>query len=483
MGVDAMAQTILIVDDDPSQCRIAEHVLGEKMQYNILTAPGGRAAIDILASEQVTNIDLVLLDMAMPEVNGMDVLKALKPLKHIPPIIVRTAHDDIDLAVEAMKAGAIDFIKKQDGIQRLQSCVENALKIHELNDELLRLKRSIGSEVMFSDIIGESAAIQQTIALGKKSADSDIPVFIDGESGVGKELLARAIHNTSDRAAQPFIAVNCGAIPENLVESILFGHEKGAFTGAVGKSIGKFREADGGTLFLDEIGELSANIQVKLLRALQEGEIEAVGAKRPVKVDIRIISATNKDLSAKVSNGSFREDLYYRLHVFPITVPPLRNRPEDIKPIVEYFVKRFAAAEDKEILRVNDSAMQVLMQYSWPGNIRELKNMIFRAVVLCDSGELGIEHFPQMANRMNATQGFQGAGGGSPFVLDENLISAIGSSGHFRPLGELEGEVIRHALKFYRGHMTEIAKRLGIGRSTLYRKLHELGLQQDTNTP
>lgn len=477
-----MTHTILVIDDDPNQCRIAEHVLGEKMQYNVITITGGRAAIDLLTSNKAETIDLVLLDMAMPEVNGMDVLNALKPLKHIPPIVVRTAHDDVDIAVDAMKAGAVDFIKKQDGIQRLQSCVENALRIHELNDELLRLKRSIGSEVMFSDIIGESAAIRHTIALGKRAADSNIPVFIDGESGVGKELLARAIHNSSDRAAKPFIAVNCGAIPENLVESILFGHEKGSFTGAVAKSIGKFREADGGTLFLDEVGELSANIQVKLLRALQEGEIEAVGAKKSVKIDIRIISATNKDLSATVANDQFREDLYYRLHVFPITVPPLRNRSEDIQVMVEYFIKRFAAAEEKPEPHIADDVMQLLVRYTWPGNIRELKNAIFRAVVLCDGEILELEHFPQIVGRINTALSESKHGGKSGFPMDESLISAIGTSGHFRSLGEVEGEVIRSAFKFYRGHMTEIARRLGIGRSTLYRKLHELGLQQDQDT-
>lgn len=477
-----MTQTILVVDDDPNQQRITQHIIGEKLQYNVIIAEGGKQAIDILQSDQVNSIHLVLLDMAMPEVSGLDVLHAVKSLKNIPPIIIRTAYDDVELAVDAMKAGAVDFIKKQDSLERLQNCIQNALKINELNDELLRLKRSIGGEVTFSDIIGESQVIEQTITLGKKAADSSIPVFIGGESGVGKELLARAIHNASDRAAQPFIAVNCGAIPENLVESILFGHEKGAFTGAVARSIGKFREADGGTLFLDEVGELSSNIQVKLLRALQDGEIEAVGGKKPIKVKIRIISATNKDLTANVESSAFREDLYYRLHVFPITVPPLRKRIDDLKPMVEYFIKRFSAAEEKEISSITDEAMWLLSQYSWPGNIRELKNMIFRAVVLCDTDTLDINHFPHISTKLNIKRASDTLGIQDNFAMDETLISAVGTSGHFRPLGEVEGEVIKSAFKFYRGHMTEIARRLGIGRSTLYRKLQELGLQNTSSS-
>lgn len=479
-----MTHTILVVDDDPNQRRIAEHVIGKKLQYEVMTANGGKEAIAILTSDQAEKIDLVLLDLAMPEVSGMDVLNALKSFKNRPPIVVRTAYDDIDLAVDAMKAGAIDFVKKQDGIQRLQTCISNALKIHALNNELLRLKRTIGSDVTFADIIGSSPAIKQTIALGKKAADSDIPVFIGGESGVGKELLARAIHNASERHGKPFIAVNCGAIPENLVESILFGHEKGAFTGAINRSVGKFREADGGTLFLDEVGELSANVQVKLLRALQEGEIESVGGKQPIKVNIRIISATNKDLTQNLGQDAFREDLYYRLHVFPIMVPPLSVRAEDIVLMVNHFFKRFAAAEEKDISNISDSAMKLLTGYSWPGNVRELKNTIFRAVVLCDSTTLDLEHFPQIANKL-AMKHIETsvADERSSVHVDEKLVSAVDNSGHFRSLCEVEQEIIASAYKFYRGHMSEIARRLGIGRSTLYRKLQELGIQNDASTP
>ena len=468
-----MTYTILIVDDDPNQQRIAEHIIGEKLGYETVVVDNGQKAIDILTSERRLHLHLVLLDMAMPEVSGLDVLHRVKSIKNVPPIIVRTAHDDVDIAVEAMKAGAIDFVKKQDGIQRLQACIQNALRLNELSDELQRLKRSIGSQVAFSDIIGNSPNFQKTIELGKKVSHSNIPVFIEGESGVGKELLAHAIHNNSDRTDKPFVAVNCGAIPENLVESILFGHEKGAFTGAIAKNIGKFREADGGTLFLDEVGELSPHIQVKLLRALQENEVESVGGKKPVKIDIRIISATNQDITAAVEKGEFREDLYYRLHVFPIHIPPLRERGEDICPMVEYYCKRFAVSEGKRITGVTEKAKELLKSYHWPGNVRELKNMVFRAVVLCEDEMLDVIDFPQIVKKSLPGDSLHHAR-----VLNPNdvIVHALSDSGHFRSLNEVEGDIIKSALHFYKGHMSEIARRLGIGRSTLYRKLSELGV-------
>lgn len=477
-----MTYTILIVDDDPNQQRIAEHILRDKMEYNTIVVGGGKEAIDILSSERAHTIDLVLLDLSMPQVSGMDVLRAVKPLKRTPPIIVRTAHDDVDLAVEAMKAGAVDFVTKQDGIQKLQTSIHNALRLYAVSDELLRLKRSIGAQVTFSNVIGESAMINETIALGRKAGRSNIPVCIQGESGVGKELLAHAIHSDSDRATKPFVAVNCGAIPENLVESILFGHEKGAFTGAIEKSIGKFREAEGGTLFLDEVGELSPNIQVKLLRALQEGEVESVGGKQPVKVDIRVMSATNKDLAERVRRGEFREDLYYRLHVFPIVIPPLRERKEDIPLMIDYFCKRFAAEEEKPITYVTDRARQVLINYQWPGNIRELKNVIFRAVVLSDNDHLDVADFPHIVHQLEVSQHRQTAQQIATYTrssdTEEAAISTVDASGHFMTLGKMEEEVIRSAMKFYNGRISEVARRLGIGRSTLYRKLTEMGLHE-----
>src|SRR5690606_9347998 len=341
----------------------------------------GDQALHILAGPEKDGIAIVLLDLVMPGTNGMTVLEQLRGKPGIPPIIVQTSHGSIDTAISAMRAGAVDFVVKPASPERLEVSINSALKLHALSGEIARLKKKSEGTLTFADLIA-GQAMQRVVSLGKRAAGSQIPVLIEGESGVGKELIARAIQGESDRAGKPFVTVNCGAIPENLVESILFGHEKGAFTGAVDKRIGKFQEADGGTLFLDEVGELPLEAQVKLLRALQDGEIDPVGAKRPVKVDIRLISATNRDMIELVKSGRFREDLFYRLNVFPIWVPPLRQRLDDVPELAYHFLARFAAEEGKNVTSINEQALQLLMRYSWPGNVRQLENAVFRAVVL-----------------------------------------------------------------------------------------------------
>ncbi len=317
-------------------------------------------------------------------------------------------------------------------------------------------------------------------------------MLIEGESGVGKELIARAIQGGSDRKGKPFVTVNCGALPANLVESILFGHEKGAFTGATEKHNGKFLEANGGTLFLDEIGELPLDIQVKLLRALQEGEIDPIGAKRPVRVDIRLISATNQNLIELVKKGLFREDLFYRLNVFPISIPPLRSRREDIADLARRFAARFAAEEGRNIRGLTAEALSMLTSYHWPGNVRQLENTVFRAVVLSEGDELTVAEFPQIAAHV---AGFDVRVPPVPAlspaadlprereivrveIRDPNVLPLLGPGGDMRKLDEVEKETIRFALVHYRGQMSEIARRLGIGRSTLYRKMKEYGLDE-----
>ena len=318
------------------------------------------------------------------------------------PVIVQTAHGGIDNVVSAMRAGAVDFVVKPVGAERLHVSLRNALNASALEGELQRMKKSRAGTLGFADIITKTPSMQAVIRIAEKAATSAIPVLIGGESGVGKELIARAIHGSSERRTKPFVAVNCGAMPENLVESILFGHEKGAFTGATERHTGKFVEASGGTLFLDEVGELPLAAQVKLLRAIQEGEVEPVGARRPVKVDVRLISATNRDLIADVKAGRFREDLFYRLHVFPITVPPLRERPADIPALARHFLARFAAEEGKRIRLITPDALRLLLAFRWPGNIRQLENTVFRAVVLAESDEIGIDEFPQLAAQIAA---------------------------------------------------------------------------------
>ena len=319
-----MPKRVLVVDDDPAQRRILEETI-KRFGYSVATADSGNKALDALRADSTGEICLVLLDLVMPGTDGLAVLSAMRSLSRKPPAIVQTAHGSIDAAITAMRAGAIDFVVKPVSPERLEVSIKNALKIEALADELVRIKASARGELGFTDLIAGSDAMKRVLELGHRAASSAIPVLIEGESGVGKELIARAIQGESARKSKPFVTVNCGAIPENLVESILFGHEKGSFTGAVEKRTGKFLEADGGTLFLDEIGELPLDAQVKLLRALQDGEIDPVGGKHKVKVDFRLISATNQNLITLVSEGRFREDLYYRLNVFPVWRAPAQG--------------------------------------------------------------------------------------------------------------------------------------------------------------
>src|SRR6201999_2342121 len=339
-----MAARILIADDDAVQRRLVENMV-QKCGYEARVAEGGDAAVAMLIAPDGPDIDAVVLDLVMPGLDGMGVLGKIREAGLNIPVIVQTAHGGIDNVVSAMRAGAQDFVVKPVGLERLQVSLRNALNTSALQGELQRIKHSREGKLTFADIITRSEAMAGVLRTARKAAASGIPVLIEGESGVGKELFARAIHGSSERKAKPFVAVNCGAIPDNLVESILFGHEKGAFTGATERHTGKFLEASGGTLFLDEVGELPPAAQVKLLRAIQEGHVDPVGGKKPVKVDVRIISATNRNLIADAKSGRFREDLFYRLHVFPITVPPLRERPEDIPDLVRHFLVRFAAEE------------------------------------------------------------------------------------------------------------------------------------------
>src|SRR5579862_1260124 len=392
---------ILIVDDDPVQCRLLENML-QKSGYEAIVLDNGDAALTLLGGADGARIDCVILDLVMPNLDGLGVLARLRQASINVPVIVQTAHGGIDNVVSAMRAGAIDFVVKPVGVERLAVGVRNALNASALEGELSRIKHSRAGTLGFADIITKSPNMHAVIRIAEKAAASTIPVLVAGESGVGKELIARAIHGSGERRAKPFIAVNCGAMPENLVESILFGHEKGSFTGATERHVGKFVEASGGTLFLDEVGELPPPAQVKLLRAIQEGEVEPVGARRPVKVDVRIVSATNRDLVADVRAGRFREDLFYRLHVFPITVPPLRERAADIPALARHFVARFAAEEGKRIRAIAPEALRLLAAFPWPGNIRQLENALFRAVVLAEADTLSLAELPQIAAQASA---------------------------------------------------------------------------------
>ncbi len=474
-GPRLMAKTVLVVDDDPTQRRLLQAAV-EKAGFACRTAPDGESGY-ALAADAKDGVDIVLLDLVMPGLSGMETLERLAERRPDLPVVVLTATGGIDTVVRSMRAGAVDFFVKPVSPERVIVSIRNALKMTSLAGEVKRLVRKSEGGMSFEDMIADAPAMRNVVKLGQRAAASNIPILILGESGVGKEVIARCIQGASDRAGRPFVAVNCGAIPENLVESILFGHEKGAFTGAVSKSLGKFVEADGGTLFLDEVGELPLDIQVKLLRALQEGEVDAVGSRRPTKVDVRIISATNKDLAAQVAAGAFREDLFYRLNVFPIEMPALRERAEDVPALVEHFIDRFNASEGMKIAGAAPETLSMLSAFDWPGNVRQLENAVFRAVVLCDSDTLRPEDFPQISGLAPALD--TGAPKTAPALTGAAPASAVAiftETGEMRALEAIERDLIELAIDHYDGHMSEVSRRLGIGRSTLYRKVREYGL-------
>lgn len=479
-----MTKTVLVVDDDPTQRRLIQAVL-EREGFAVVHAENGDQAIERLGAGGA--IDVVLLDLVMPGMSGQETLVEMRARAFNQPVIVVTATGGIDTVVQAMQAGALDFFVKPAAPERIIVSIRNALSMGALRGEVDRLKKHQSGRTSFGDLIGASPAMTMVKRLGERAARSSIPILITGESGVGKEVIARAVHGSSDRSGKPFVAVNCGAIPENLVESILFGHEKGSFTGATDKHLGKFQEANGGTLFLDEVGELPLDIQVKLLRALQESEIDAVGGKRPIKVDVRIVSATNRDLSLAVKEGRFREDLYYRLNVFPIEAPALRERKEDVPALVDCFVKRFNVEEGKSVVGATPETMAYLSAFDWPGNVRQLENAVYRAIVLADAPYLQPHDFPAISGvappavPADATAAL-GAMIPSAAQLMPDMPMAVpvrilDERGHLRTLEEIEHDLIQLAIEIYAGHMSEVARRLGIGRSTLYRKVREQGLE------
>ena len=476
-----MAKTVLVVDDDPTQRRLVQAVL-DREGYNVVHAENGGEAIDRMTKGG--GADVVLLDMVMPGLSGMETLAEMRTAGVRAPVIILTASGGIDTVVKAMQAGAQDFFVKPASPERILISIRNALQMGDLVAEVGRVKRQVSGRTSFDDLVGDSAPMRMIKSLGARAAKSNIPVLITGESGVGKEVIARALHGASSRAGKPFVAVNCGALPANLIESILFGHEKGAFTGAVDKTLGKFREADGGTLFLDEIGELPLDMQVKLLRALQESEIDPVGAKRPVKVDVRIVSATNRDPEAQVKAGAFREDLFYRLNVFPIEAPALRARREDIPALIDHFIARFNAEEGKRVAGAAPDTLALLTAFEWPGNVRQLENAVYRAIVLADGPWLQPHDFPAISG-VAAPMPEADAATGAPaaehalsdLALPDAPVRIIDDKGHLRTLEDIERDLIQHAIEVYAGHMSEIARRLGIGRSTLYRKVREQGLE------
>ncbi len=497
------AAQILVVEDDPVQRRLLKNAI-ERHGHVVHQAENGRIGLEMVKRGGGL-YNVIVLDLMMPEMTGLEFLEAAHEFGTQIPVIVQTGQGGIETVVQAMRAGAFDFVVKPVSPERIANSIANALKLDQREIKARSGRRARSGAVGFDDIVSASPAMIRVIDLAQRASQSNIPVVLEGESGVGKELVARAIQSAGDRSGKPFVTVNCGAIPHNLVESILFGHEKGAFTGATERHVGKFMEADGGTIFLDEIGDLPLEVQVKLLRAVQQGEIETVGARTAHKVNVRLISATNKDLIEEVKNGHFREDLYYRLNVFPITIPALRKRKEDIPHLVRVFADRFSTEQKNgRRMTVSAGAMALLTAYDWPGNIRQLENAIFRAVVLTEGPELTETDFPQIAAQLpeyevvdhlalvsdNARpelvaaeyQVAQSVIGELTARINEtpdNAIASTNPAGEVRTLADVEEELIRFALKFYRGQMSQVARKLGIGRSTLYRKLKDYGIDPD----
>ncbi len=471
-------RSILVVDDDPVQRRLLEAIVA-KAGYGCATAASGAEALALVDARPAA----IVLDLMMPGMSGTDVLDALSKRSDAPPVIVQTGKGSIETAVAAMRAGAFDFVVKPVSPERLMAALANAVRLGESETKARSQRPQATSAGGLRELVGASPALAAVARLAEKAASADIPVLIEGESGVGKELVARAIRDGSQRRDKPFVTVNCGAIPENLVESILFGHEKGSFTGATDRHVGKFVEADGGTLFLDEIGDLPPAAQVKLLRAVQEGEVEPVGARTSVKVDIRLISATHRDLAQLVAEGRFREDLYYRLNVFPISVPPLRARREDIAPLARHFLGRIGREQSGRVTGISAGALDLLRLHDWPGNVRQLENAIFRAIVLSEQPVLSAAEFPQIRAQLGEVEAWaEEFSAPVPPPLEETAVAAGGSlepidaQGDVRTLADMEDRMIRYAIERYEGRMSEVARRLGIGRSTLYRKLKEFGI-------
>jgi DNA-binding NtrC family response regulator len=455
-----MSQSLLIVDDDPAQRRMVAMLAVKRLGLKAAEAGGGAEALSILSQDQDGAIAAVVLDLNMPKMHGLEVLQHMTEQFPSVPVVILTASLSTEDAITAMKRGAADFLTKPFEADRFVVTLTNAMKHRTLEKEVARLKRREDGVTKFSDLIGYQGGLVPAVGMGVKAAASNIPVLITGETGTGKEIFARAIHGESARSGQAFVAINCGAIPAQLVESTLFGHEKGAFTGAVAKSAGKFREADGGTIFLDEVGELPPDAQVKLLRVLQQKEVEPVGAGLSVPVDVRVISATHRDLGADVHAGRFREDLFFRLNVLGIHLPPLRDRRGDIPALARAFAMRFSAQEKKSVRTISDQALARLSRHDWPGNVRELENTIHRAMVLSDHPALQEQDFDLSAVQKNGIVLSGGAG-----------IGLFRDDGMPRTLEDIELEVIRRMIHYRNGNISRAAEDLGVAKSTLYRKL------------
>ncbi len=458
-----MSKLVYIVDDEQAISKLLTYWVRDKWKYDIEVFGNG----EDLLRKLVNKPDLVLLDIMLPGMDGIEVLKRIKQLDENLPVIILSAQGSIEVAVDALKFGAFDYFAKPIDIQRLEPAIKNAIKNYDLTKELENLKENVKKEYSFDNIVSADGKMQDVFKLVSKVLNNDITVLIYGESGTGKELIARAIHYNGKRKDKPFIVVNCASIPRELLESELFGHEKGSFTGAHQRKLGKFELANGGTLFLDEVGELEMLLQAKLLRVIQEKEFERVGGTELIKTDVRILSATNRDLRQAVERKEFREDLYYRLNSFPISIPPLRYRKGDIIVLAQHFLDTFNKKLNKNSKGFSKKALKLIYEYNWPGNIREMENTIERCLIIAEKEVIEVDDLPphiRAAESVNTTE----------------ISGALFSDDVIVPFEKLKEEAIRHALKITEGNIVEAAKKLQLGRATIYRLMEKYNIENRT---
>lgn len=455
-----MSKLIFIVDDEKSILKLLSFWVGEKWSYDVKTFKTGQEMLDSLSDKP----DAVLLDIMLTDINGVDILKKLKQEDEELPVIMLSAQGSVEVALESLKIGAFDYFPKPLEIQKLEPALKNAVKNYDLVRELRNIKEDLIQKYSFDNIISSDEKMQDVFKLVSKVLDNDINVLIQGESGTGKELIARAIHFNGFRKEEPFIVVNCASIPRELLESELFGHEKGAFTGAHQRKIGKFQLASNGTIFLDEIGDMEMSLQAKILRVLQNKEFERIGSSELISTNARVISATNRDLKEAVENNEFREDLYYRISSFPIDLPPLRERRSDIVVLVNHFIQKSNEKLNKNVKGISKKAMRDLYDYDWPGNIRELENTIERCIILCDGEEITNDLLPEHIKSKDQSQ---------KLSLNGEIFS---NEAPIIPFEKLKEEAIKHALRITDNNIVEASRRLQIGRATLYRLMEKYNI-------
>ncbi|HVO73203.1 MAG TPA: sigma-54 dependent transcriptional regulator [Ignavibacteriaceae bacterium] len=455
-----MNNLVFIVDDEQAISKLLSYWIKDKWKYDVEIFANGE---DVLKKLHLKP-DIVLLDIMLPGLDGLETLKRIKQLDQDLPVIMLSAQGSIEVAVESLRLGAFDYFAKPIDLQKLEPALRNAIKNYDLLKEVQNLKDEIKKEYSFDNIISADSKMQEVFKLVTKVLNNDITVLIYGESGTGKELIARAIHYNGRRKDKPFVVVNCASIPRELLESELFGHEKGSFTGAHQRKLGKFEVANGGTIFLDEVGELEMLLQAKLLRVIQEKEFERVGGTELIKTDVRIISATNRDLKQAVESKQFREDLFYRLNSFPIFIPPLRHRKGDILVLAQHFLECFNKKLNKNIKGFSKRGLKLIYEYPWPGNIREMENTIERCMIISDREIIDIEDLPAHLRETDTMINIDYAG---PLFSDDTII----------PFEKLKEEAIRHALNVTKGNIVEAAKKLQLGRATIYRLMEKYKIE------